>query len=105
MLEIIAVVLALLGLIWAVYAWFVAPPRNTLFNVFIKDEKGLPRTDLILVGPNGEKLLPDASGMIPVPNNWNRFIVSVREKTTWTEILTVTLVRLESGVTTITVPR
>ena len=104
-LEVTAVVLGLLGLIWAVFAWAVAAPRNTPFNVFLKDEKGLPGTDLILVGPDGDKRLPDASGMVHVPSTWNGSVVSVRKQSSWTEILTVTVVRSHGGTTTITVPR
>lgn len=102
----VIIILTGLGLIWAVIAWGITPPSRTSFTVFVKDVAGLPRNDVVLVGMDGDrKLLPDASGMVPVPTSWNGTIVSIRNDKSWAEIMTIRLVRAEGGTTTIIVPR
>jgi hypothetical protein len=103
-LQAIGVVVGILALIWAVTAWWMGPRACKRFVVFLKGNNGVPKKDLVLVGCDGEKCLPDACGMVSVPGSWHRATISVREQRTWTEIMTVLLVKPQSGTATVTVP-
>lgn len=104
-LQMAGVFIALLGLIWALFTWWVPSPRNAPFSVFIRDVSGLPKSNVALVGgPEGDKKFPDASGMVIVPAKWDQSIVSVCEQGSWREIMKVKLERSEIISTTITVP-
>ncbi|HMG05763.1 MAG TPA: hypothetical protein VK581_09895 [Chthoniobacterales bacterium] len=104
-LQAIGVIVGILALVWAVTAWWLGPRSCKPFVVFLKDNAGIPRSDVVLVGCHGDKCLPDASGMVTVPGSWNKSTISIREHFTWAEIMTVMLVKPQSGTATVTVPQ
>lgn len=58
---------------------------------------------MVLLGPDGGKLVPDAAGVLLVPVKWEGSIVSVRDAETWLEIHTAVMERVDNAITPLVV--
>lgn len=99
----ITAVIAALTLLWMIWSSF-AEKEVIGVPVLIEDASGVPQPDIVVVGPGGAYMSPDAFGAILLPHSWTGKTLYLRDAKTGKRIMNFQLSPEGDAPRTLTVP-
>jgi len=85
--------LTIFSIVLAIVFWLDGRKKNESWPATLLDGSGRPMINVLLVGPDGRTAVPDALGIVRIPDVWIADGASLRRRDDYAEIATVGFVR------------